>query len=82
METRAETNDKETKTQERKPTKLKISYFKRVKLMNARQDWTTWKKNKNNQYYDTDKTAHPPNIKNILKAKCKYFYTNKLENLQ
>lgn len=38
METRAETNDKETKTQERKPTKLKISYFKRVKLMNARQD--------------------------------------------
>ena len=50
--------------------------------MNARQDWTTWKKNKNNQYYDKDKTANPPNIKNILKAKCKYFYNNKLENLQ
>lgn len=31
---------------------------------------------------DKDKTANPPNIKNILKAKCKYFYTNKLENLQ
>lgn len=35
---RAETNDKETKIQERKSTKLKISSFKRVKLMNARQD--------------------------------------------
>ena len=23
---------------------------------------------------DKDKTANPPNIKNILKAKCKYFY--------
>lgn len=31
---------------------------------------------------DKDKTANPPNIKNILKAKCKDFYTNKLENLQ
>lgn len=34
---RAETNDTETKIQERKSTKLKISSFK-VKLMNARQD--------------------------------------------
>lgn len=31
---------------------------------------------------DKDKIANPPNIKNILKAKCKDFYTNKLENLQ
>lgn len=38
----AETNDTETKIQERKSTKLKTSSFKRVKLMNARQDCTTW----------------------------------------
>lgn len=38
---RAETNDTETKIQERKSTKLKISSFKRVQLMNARQDCTT-----------------------------------------
>lgn len=31
---------------------------------------------------DKDKIANPPKIKNILKAKHKYFYTNKLENLQ
>lgn len=31
---------------------------------------------------DKDKIANPAKIKNILKAKRKYFYTNKLENLQ
>lgn len=38
---RADTNDTETRIQERKPTKLKTRSFKRVKLTNARQDCTT-----------------------------------------
>lgn len=41
------------------------------------------KRTKNNQYCDWQRQiANPPKIKNILKAKRKYFYTNKLENLQ